>query len=102
MDDPKPTFTALVEHLVSTYPKLAYLSVVEPRILGSIEESPSDVQQSAGAEEDSNTFIANLWLPRPLLLGGGFSHAPGRAKDVVNQEGVLAVFGRAFLANVSL
>lgn len=101
MPDPKPTFSALVDHLSTSHPHLAYVSLVEPRIFG--DSDAKDIQQSAGSDSsDSNEFIRKIWTaPKVLLLGGGFTSEPERAEEVVKEDGVCVVFGRAFLANVS-
>ena len=96
MSDPKPTFTALVKSISTTTPHLAYLSLVEPRVSGD-----DDIAEAKHSEADSNDFLHEIWLPRPVLSGGGLSTHPEDAERVVSTEGVLAVFGRAFLANVS-
>jgi hypothetical protein len=49
--------------------------------------------------EDSNDFAKEIWLPRAYLTAGG--NTPEIAKKSVEEEGVIPVFGRDFLANVS-
>ena len=97
MPDPIPTFTTLVQSLASLHPKLAYLSVIEPRFVGDSLLPDTYTPQTP----ESNEFIRKIWLPRPLLVGGGFSTDLPAALKAVEEEGVVMTFGRAYLANVS-
>ncbi|KZV76887.1 NADH:flavin oxidoreductase/NADH oxidase [Peniophora sp. CONT] len=97
LDDPIPTFTALIEQLVEHYPNLAYVHVVEPRISGN-NDTPD------GGAEDSNDFIRKLWAPRPLMLAGGFKRdtALKAASQDADKQNVLVAFGRYFISNPDL
>ena len=97
MEDPIPTFTAIVERLASDYPTLAYISVIEPRV-----SAGNDIAEDQLVHTDSNDFIHKIWSPRPLILAGGFSTSPETLEAALQKEGVLVAYGRAFIANVSL
>ncbi len=93
MADPIPTFTHLVSQLKARQPKLAYLHVVEPRVIGMDDRSEEDI----GAHE-GNDFIRNLWAPKALISAGGYNRQS--AIDTAERKGDLIAFGRQFLANV--
>lgn len=61
--DLEETFAYLVSEIKARHPKLAYLSLVEPRATGNIDR---DAQ-----EGESLDFLAKLWAPLPLLTAGG-------------------------------
>lgn len=92
MADPIPTFTHLVSQLKARQPKLAYLHVVEPRVIGMDDRSEEDI----GAHE-GNDFIRNLWAPKALISAGGYNRQS--AIDTAERKGDLIAFGRQFLAN---
>ncbi|KAI0744498.1 NADH:flavin oxidoreductase/NADH oxidase [Earliella scabrosa] len=92
MLDPVPTFTYLVSRLAADHPKLGYLHVVEPGLAGG-----ATVQVKAG---ESNEFIRNIWLPRPLVSAGGYTRE--KALQVAEETGQLIAFGRAFVSNPDL
>ncbi|KAI0331395.1 NADH:flavin oxidoreductase/NADH oxidase [Cubamyces sp. BRFM 1775] len=92
MTDPIPTFTYMVSHLVSDYPNLAYLHVVEPGISGGTD--------GVAHPDESNDFIRKIWLPRPLVSVGGYTR--DKALRVAEQTGQLIAFGRAFVSNPDL
>ncbi|KAF8320771.1 FMN-linked oxidoreductase [Clavulina sp. PMI_390] len=94
MVDPVPTFTYMIEEIKKRYPKFMYLHMIEPRIAGVVEEE--------GGPDDSNDFAYKIWAPRPYLRAGGFSTDPSKGIAAAEQEGVLVVFGRAFIANPDL
>jgi NADPH2 dehydrogenase len=93
MKDPKPTFAYLVTRIRDLYPKFAYLHAVEDRINGNVD------QGSIGAAE-SNDFLREIWLPRPLISAGGFTAET--AAEVSNRTGGLVAFGRLYIANPDL
>ncbi|RDX47699.1 NADH:flavin oxidoreductase/NADH oxidase [Lentinus brumalis] len=84
MDDPVPTFTYLVSQLAANHPYLAYLHVVE----------------GSSRRGDSNTFVRDLWCPRPLISAGRYTRE--KAIEVAEQTGQLIGFGRPFISNPDL
>ncbi|VDB93771.1 unnamed protein product [Peniophora sp. CBMAI 1063] len=93
MPDPVPTFSALAQHLVEHYPHLAYLHVIEPRVLGSEDIPVSD---------ESNDFIRKIWAPRPIILAGGFNRELAVNAADSSGETVLVAMGRYFTSNPDL
>ncbi|KAI0058462.1 hypothetical protein BV25DRAFT_1891339 [Artomyces pyxidatus] len=92
MDDPVPTYSALVTRLRDAHPALAYLHVVEPRIDGIF---------TGNAEDDGqNDFLRAIWAPRPFIAAGGFTRAS--ALEAAERTGDLIAFGRSFIANPDL
>ena len=91
---PEETFGYLISRLKDSYPDLAYIHAVEPRILGSFTTGEPEAQ----LQRESNDFIRNIWQPRPFIAAGGFSGAS--AKEIVEEKGGLVAFGRHFIANV--
>ncbi|KAI0647402.1 FMN-linked oxidoreductase [Trametes meyenii] len=92
MKDPIPQFTYLVTKLREQYPDLAYIHVVEAGVLGFIDVD--------SAEEESNDFIRDIWLPRPLVSAGRYSRESALAR--AEKTGELIGFGRLFIANPDL
>ncbi|KAH9852692.1 FMN-linked oxidoreductase [Lenzites betulinus] len=92
MKDPVPTFSYLVMRLQELYPDLAYIHVVEPGVLGTV-----DIEQT---QEQSNDFIRDIWLPRPLITAGGYSRASAIERS--EKTGELIAFGRLFISNPDL
>ncbi|CDO72487.1 hypothetical protein BN946_scf184980.g28 [Trametes cinnabarina] len=90
MDDPKPTFTYLVEQFKQRYPHLAYLHVVTPNAPGN--QGPADP-----ADAD---FIYEHWAPRPVISTGGYDRESGI--KTAEQTGQIIGYGRPFLANPDL
>ncbi|KAI0319173.1 NADH:flavin oxidoreductase/NADH oxidase [Amylostereum chailletii] len=92
MPDPIPTFSAYVTRIRDTWPQLAYLHVVEPRVSGN-----DDAEAAAGEDND---FIREIWGSRPLILAGGFKRQSGL--ETAEKTGALIVYGRLFVANPDL
>ncbi|CDO73612.1 hypothetical protein BN946_scf185014.g82 [Trametes cinnabarina] len=92
MRDPIPTFSYLVTRLREQFPDLAYIHVIEPGVGGA-----SDIGSS---REDSNDFIRNIWLPRPLISAGRYTRET--AIQRAEQSGELIAFGRLFISNPDL
>ncbi|KAI0333589.1 FMN-linked oxidoreductase [Cubamyces sp. BRFM 1775] len=92
MKDPIPTFSYLVTRLRELYPDLAYLHVVEPGVMGGW-----DGEQGG---DDSNDFIRELWLPRPLISAGRYTRETAIAR--AEKTGELIAFGRPFISNPDL
>jgi len=93
MKDPKPTFTYLVQQLVERYPDLAYLHLVEPRL------QTLEVLSHIPAYEE-NSFIREIWSPRPFITCGGFNREG--ALKAAEDTGDLIAFGRLFMSNPDL
>ncbi|KAI0373004.1 FMN-linked oxidoreductase [Pilatotrama ljubarskyi] len=92
MKDPIPTFTHLVKRLRDEIPQLAYLHVIEPGVMAFLD-MPSE-------EDDSNNFIRDIWLPRPLISAGRYNRES--AIERAEQTGELIAFGRLFISNPDL
>lgn len=91
MKDPIPTFSYLINQIKERHPNLSYLHVTEPGVGGA---SYLDTK-----ETDSNDFIRDIWLPRPLITAGGYDAiSAARAAD---KTGELIAFGRFWISNVS-
>jgi NADPH2 dehydrogenase len=93
MKDPTQTFAHFVSRIRDLYPKLAYLHVVQPRVLGDSDG------RSAG-ETESNDFLREIWFPRPFISAGGFTVET--ATEVADRSGELIAFGRLYIANPDL
>ena len=89
MEDPKPTFSYLVEQLAQRHPDLAYIHVVE-----------SFSYDNLPVPELSNEFIRAIWQPRPLITAGGYT-LESATRYVDANDGAVA-FGRHFIANVCI
>ncbi|KZV68719.1 NADH:flavin oxidoreductase/NADH oxidase [Peniophora sp. CONT] len=94
MPDPISTFSALAQLLVARYPRLAYLHVIEPRVLGS--------QDIAVGDGERNDFIRKIWAPRPIVLAGGFNRELAMSAADSPGETVLTAMGRYFTSNPDL
>lgn len=100
MHDPYPQFTYLARTIRKSYPRLAYLHVVEPRAAGIYDRKPL-----AG---ESNDFLRAIWkegqdletTTSQYLCAGG--HTAQTALEDADTKGGLIVFGRYFLANVRI
>ncbi|OCH92314.1 FMN-linked oxidoreductase [Obba rivulosa] len=92
MADPIPTFKHFVTCLKESYQEFAYVHLVEPRISGSAERD-----MMAG---ESNDFIREVWLPRPLITAGGYTRE--LALQTAEKTGELIAFGRYFISNPDL
>ena len=93
MDDPKPTFTYFASQLKAWQPRLAYLHVVEPRVVGMYDRKDADI----GIDEE-NDCIRSVWAPKPFISAGGYNRIS--AIDAAERRGDLIAFGRHFIANV--
>ncbi|KAJ7136430.1 hypothetical protein C8R43DRAFT_1097940 [Mycena crocata] len=67
MEDPIPTFSHVVRSL-RAFPRLAYLSIIEPRVAGNIT-----VEATADNARHSNDFIREIWGTRTLISGGAYT-----------------------------
>ena len=93
MKNPVPTFSHVIEQVKETLPSLSYIHLVTPRGWGPIDEKFFEVEEAMQPFED-------IWLPRPLLIAGSLT--PESAHEWTKKEGVVAVFGRHFISNVTL
>ncbi|PIL25802.1 hypothetical protein GSI_11552 [Ganoderma sinense ZZ0214-1] len=92
MADPVPTFTHLVSRLAKDHTNLAYLHVIEPGYSGNV-----NTEMKTG---ESNAFIREIWLPRPLVSAGGYIRES--ALRVAEETGQLIAFGRPYISNPDL
>ncbi|KAI0036283.1 putative NADPH2 dehydrogenase chain OYE2 [Vararia minispora EC-137] len=92
MPDPVPTFDTLLRRIDTKHPTLAYIHIVEPDAYGADRVAPG-VQRS-------NAFVDAIRLPRPVVHTNGLTRIS--ALEMTKADGVLAGFGRAFLANPDL
>lgn len=90
MPDPIPTYSALVDYFKSSHPDLAYIHVVEPEVEG----------KRVGDVVHSNSFIHDLWSPRPLIRTSGFDKDTALA--AAQSKDTLVGFARNYLATVSV
>ncbi|KAF9517683.1 hypothetical protein BS47DRAFT_1326090 [Hydnum rufescens UP504] len=97
MSDPLPTFTHVLASLSTSLPNLAYISLTEPLVFGDNDSAKVTLS-------DSNEPFRQIWAPRPVILGGGYSNNNNldRAVHLANDKGVLILFGRAFISNPDL
>jgi NADPH2 dehydrogenase len=92
MEDPVPQFSHLVTEIKRKHPKLAYIHVVEPRILGyEVIEHP---------QYESNNFLREIWGNRPFIAAGGYDRALALEASEKRQSELIA-FGRLYASNVS-
>ncbi|KAE9408424.1 FMN-linked oxidoreductase, partial [Gymnopus androsaceus JB14] len=96
MDDPRPTFTYLVQQIKHLHPSFAYIHVVEPRIKGS-----ADTEEAHA--EASNDFLREIWHPKRFITAGGYKPETAFAvAEKYQNEGELVAFGRYFLSTPDL
>ncbi|KIY72910.1 FMN-linked oxidoreductase [Cylindrobasidium torrendii FP15055 ss-10] len=91
--DAVPVFTALVNAVKERYPKLAYLHIVEPRVLGLYD------RKDGTPEGESNDFVRDLLKGTdiPLISAGGYTTES--AVETADQKGDLIAFGRYYISN---
>jgi len=92
MKEPKPTFAYFAQQLKERYPDFAYVHLVEPRVFGSVDREPDT--------GESNDFIRDIWLPRPLITAGGYWRE--LAIEQAEKTGELIAFGRHYISNPDL
>lgn len=92
MQDLVPTFSYFVSEVKRKHPDLAYLHVVEPRVV-------IDRPKKASALE-SNDFIRRIWAPKPLISAGGYTRES--AMQTADGKGDIIAFGRYFISNPDL
>ncbi|EMD33584.1 hypothetical protein CERSUDRAFT_141794 [Gelatoporia subvermispora B] len=92
MADPKPQFSYVVGQLKARHSDLAYVHLVEPLVNGNTEREPNAAE--------SNDFIRDIWLPRPLITAGGYTREA--AIEQAEKTGELIAVGRYFISNPDL
>ncbi|KAG6852440.1 hypothetical protein C0991_011929 [Blastosporella zonata] len=90
LDDPTTQFSYFVKTLKARHPNLAYLHLIEARILGNTD-------RIAGVHEVSD-FVRAIWAPRPLIAAGGYTRD---SAIQAAEAGELVAFGRHYVSNVS-
>ncbi len=93
MDDPVPTFSHFVTKLSELYSDMAYIHVVEPRVLGSSDDPDA-------LPHETLDFLRNIWKPRPFISAGGYRSAEEMV-EVAESKGDIIAMGRYFISNVS-
>jgi NADPH2 dehydrogenase len=88
------TYKYFIKTLTERHPKLAYLHVIESRVLGG-----SDRDLAPEKEMNNDDFLA-LWSPKPYISTGGHTRESG-IKVTEKHDNVLVAYARQFLANVS-
>ncbi|KAF9516736.1 hypothetical protein BS47DRAFT_1340629 [Hydnum rufescens UP504] len=89
------TYKYFIETLAERHPKLAYLHVIESRVLGG-----RDRDLDPEKEMNNDEFLA-LWSPRPYISTGGHTRESG-IKVAEKHDNVLVAYARQFLANPDL
>jgi 2,4-dienoyl-CoA reductase-like NADH-dependent reductase (Old Yellow Enzyme family) len=87
------TYKYFIKTLAERHPKLAYLHVIESRVLGG-----RDRDLAPEKEMNNDEFFA-LWSPRPYISTGGHTRESG-IKVAEKHDNVLVAYARQFLANV--
>lgn len=93
MADPVPQFSYFVEQLKTL--KLAYLHVVESRVINNIDCEKGE----------SLKFLLDIWgKTSPVLVAGGYNpgNVEGAYGDEYKNNDVAVVFGRHFISNPDL
>ena len=98
MPDPRPTFAYLATALRDKHPKLTYIHVIEPRVVGDMDITPNP--------DEDNDFLRQIWSggeggeERVFISAGGYTRetAMGTAED----KGGLIAFGRLYIPNVRI
>lgn len=99
MKDPIPTYTYLLDQIISKHPNLAYLHVIESRPAKNAESADPLGRPLA----ESNEFLRRKWAPRPYISAGGYSEAAGKEMALdAGEHNVLVAFGRSYIANPDL
>ncbi|EPQ52977.1 NADH flavin oxidoreductase/NADH oxidase [Gloeophyllum trabeum ATCC 11539] len=93
MADPRPTFTYIIQAIKERFPRFAYIHVTEPRVMGGAD-------REVVPASESNDFVLESWLPKPLVLAGGYTRE--LALEVAARGNVIVAFGRHFIANPDL
>ncbi|KAK7031848.1 putative inactive dehydrogenase EasA [Favolaschia claudopus] len=95
MRDPIPTFSYVITQLAQRHPDLAYLHLVEPRIVGAFTREEGTV-----GSHESNDELRAIWAPRQLIRAGGFTRQT--ALETAEEGDDLIAFGRYFTSNPDL
>lgn len=97
MDHPQPTFAYLVSRIRESYPRFAYLHVVEPRVAAG--------QDRVVLAGESNDFLRAIWKGPDSERNGSVyvsagGYTPENALTDAEEKGDLIVFGRHYISNV--
>ncbi|KAH8816690.1 hypothetical protein F5884DRAFT_776996 [Xylogone sp. PMI_703] len=92
MEDPKPTFSYLVQELKKY--NLAFLHIVLPRIAGNVDV----------ATQESIDYLIDIWNNQsPLLIAGGFTgELAKKYTEEHPDKDIVTVFGRYYITNPDL
>ncbi|KAK9462872.1 uncharacterized protein V1516DRAFT_662903 [Lipomyces oligophaga] len=93
MTDPYPTFSYIISKLQESYPSLAYLHVVEPRVSGGSDRE---------AEEGESTAPYHKLWKGAWIAAGGFTAESAKEYAAQYPEKTLIAFGRYFTSNPDL
>ena len=96
MPDPRLTFAYLGTALCDKHPKLAYLHIVESRVIGD-----SDIGRHA---DEENEFLQDIWnsgeyKERVFISAGGYTR--DTALRTTEDKGGLVTFGHQYISNAS-
>ncbi|KAG6877683.1 hypothetical protein C0993_005103 [Termitomyces sp. T159_Od127] len=90
-EDPTAQFSYFISKLKSHHPNIAFLHVIEPRILSNTDRDPE--------AHESCDFIRSIWSPAPVISAGGYTRKT--AIQAAEERGELISFGRYYISNVS-
>ena len=85
------TFAYFVTALKTAHPNLAYIHVVESRVVGH-----DTVDAPEGEKVD---FLYKIWTPSAFLVAGGYD-TPTAFAEAEKRVNTVVVFGRHFVSNV--
>ncbi|KAG5724437.1 NADPH dehydrogenase 1 [Termitomyces sp. T112] len=91
-EDPSAQFSYFVSQLKAHHSNLAFLHIIEPRIL-------SNTDRVCGAHESCD-FIRDIWSPVPIVSAGGYTRE--NAIQAAEERGELIAFGRYYVSNPDL
>ncbi|KZV88889.1 FMN-linked oxidoreductase [Exidia glandulosa HHB12029] len=104
MDDPIPTFSAMISELKTR--NIAYLHIIESRAASAPGVyNPPAPGSNENPETESLDFARKIWAPQPIILAGGYTpeRAVKRAEEAAARgENAVIAFGRYFIANPDL
>ncbi|KAG6873595.1 hypothetical protein C0995_013968 [Termitomyces sp. Mi166 len=91
-EDPTAQFSHFVSELKAHHPNLAFLHLIEPRILGNTD-------REYGVHESCD-FLRTIWSPAPVISAGGYTRET--AIQAAEERGELIAFGRYYISNPDL
>lgn len=92
-EDPLATFVPATKAMLAAQPELAYIHLIEPRIVGAIFDADDDVANAHSSEP-----IRELVDKSPntkFIAAGGFK--PETAEETIEKHGGLVAFGRYYI-----